>query len=119
MKCLNCENTLSGRQIKYCSIKCKYKYHGNSYPSQKKRGIERKLRYIKHFGGCCSLCGYKKNLAALAFHHTSIKNFSLDMRKLSNSKEENLFKELKTCILVCHNCHSEIHNPSLNLDLLL
>jgi hypothetical protein len=58
------------------------------------------------------------HLAALAFHHQDSKNkdFKLDMRSLSNRKLESVLAELDKCILVCHNCHAELHNPALNLD---
>ena len=29
----------------------------------------RKLRAIEYKGGCCQMCGYKTNSAALQFHH--------------------------------------------------
>ena len=61
-------------------------------------------------GGCCSLCGYNKNPAALEFHH-------LDPNKKeskvigSTSSLEKQREEAKKCILVCANCHREIHHP--------
>jgi hypothetical protein len=63
-------------------------------------------------------CGYKKNLGALAFHHTdpSKKEFKLDVRSLSNRTYERIEKEIQLCILLCHNCHAEEHYPELNLE---
>jgi hypothetical protein len=73
---------------------------------------------IKGAGGCCAICGYHTNLAALAFHHTdpTRKDFKLDMRSLSNRRLESVLAELDGCILVCLNCHAELHNPHLDLD---
>jgi len=70
----------------------------------------------KKLGGRCSVCGYSKNLSALVFHHINpkLKNFQLDMRSLSNRKQARIDDELKKCILVCRNCHAELHNPQLN-----
>jgi hypothetical protein len=61
------------------------------------------------------------NLAALVFHHTdsTAKDFKLDMRSLSNRRLEPVLNEIEKCILVCANCHAELHNPHLNLDSLL
>lgn len=63
------------------------------------------------------MCGYQKNLASLSFHHLDAlkKDFRLDARSLSNRKMNVIIKELKKCILLCHNCHHEIHNPDLVL----
>jgi hypothetical protein len=67
------------------------------------------------------MCGYNRNLGALVFHHTDArkKDFKLDVRSLSNHKMDVLTAEVEKCILLCHNCHAEIHNPRLNLDSLL
>jgi hypothetical protein len=118
LTCVVCSKALTGRQTRFCSIRCKasvYQY----YPSQKKRGLERKLRFVGERGGKCSRCGYDKNLAALAFHHLRNKEFQIDMRALSNSTIERIEKELSKCVLLCHNCHAEVHNPSLDLAKLL
>lgn len=62
------------------------------------------------------MCGYDRNLAALTFHHIgSDKDFKLDMRSLSNRTLEVVLTEAEKCILVCQNCHAELHNPHLDL----
>jgi predicted nucleic acid-binding Zn ribbon protein len=118
--CIVCGKSLHGRQTKFCSPVCKNK-DLQSYEAQKRRGLARKLDLIKNAGGRCSICGYDKNLAALVFHHTasSDKDFKLDMRSLSNRRLDPVLEEINKCILVCANCHAELHNPRLNLDLLL
>jgi hypothetical protein len=118
--CIVCGHLLTGRQTKFCSLACKNK-DLQSYEAQKRRGLARKLDIIKAAGGRCSICGYDKNLAALVFHHndSSSKDFKLDMRSLSNRKLEPVLNEIDKCILVCANCHAELHNPHLNLASLL
>ena len=118
--CIVCGARLHGKQTKFCSLACKNKYH-QSYESQKNRGLARKLELVKAAGGRCAICGYHKNLAALAFHHTDpkTKDFKLDMRSLSNRTLESVQTELDKCFLICHNCHAELHNPQLDLDSLL
>lgn len=116
--CKICGRQLQGRQEKFCSALCKNK-NFQSYKAQKRRGINRKLALMKVRGGRCSVCGYKKNLAALTFHHKGCsKKFKLDMRSLSNRKLNYILTEVKKCILVCHNCHAELHNPRLDLAFL-
>jgi len=114
--CIVCGSLLKGRQTRFCSTTCKNKYH-QSYEAQKSRGLTRKLELVKAAGGRCVLCGYSKNLAALTFHHSDAdeKNFKLDMRSLSNRRFEIIRAEVEKCILVCQNCHAELHNPHLNL----
>ncbi len=116
--CVICDNKLKGKQLLYCSIQCKNANH-QSYPAQKKRGLERKLNLVKKLGGKCTNCGYADNLAGLAFHHLNNKAFKLDVRSLSNRKEELINEEVAKCVLLCHNCHAETHNPDLDLAKLL
>ena len=89
-----------------------------NYSNQKKRGLERKLMLFNLLGGKCSRCGYKKNIGALEFHHLNPeeKSFQLDMRHLANNSEDVLIEEAKKCVLLCSNCHKEIHYPHLSMD---
>ena len=113
----HCNVTLVGKQTKYCSRKCRNistNLRHNNYQSQQQRGISRKLHFILAMGGKCSKCGYKKNLAALTFHHTdpSMKEMRLDRRIMSNHTMKRLRLEVAKCILLCSNCHIETHNPN-------
>ena len=90
----------------------------NNYLKQCERALKRKLELIEKKGGKCELCGYDKNIAALDFHHLNPKDksFQLDSRHLSNTNIDDLIDESKKCILVCANCHREIHNAKYNKD---
>lgn len=112
--CKICNKKLKGKQTLFCSSACKNVFH-QSYPSQKNRGLNRKLHLVRQLGGKCSRCGYSTNLAALTFHHLGSKEFKLDARSLSNRKIAPILAEVAKCKLLCHNCHAEVHNPSLNL----
>lgn len=70
----------------------------------------RKLNLIKVCGGKCNLCGYNKTAAALEFHHINPeeKDYGLASMGTCHQLETDL-KEVKKCILVCANCHREIH----------
>jgi len=117
--CKVCGAKLEGKQTLFCSVLCKNKSH-QCYDAQKRRGIARKLELIRSRGQSCSICGYKKNLAALTFHHVrDEKKFKLDMRSLSNRTLECVTAEAAKCDLVCHNCHAELHNERLDLAKLL
>lgn len=90
----------------------------NSYAKQKERGFARKLQFIEMKGGKCEKCGYYRNISALDFHHidASQKSFPLDVRHFSNCDISKLLEEAKKCMLLCANCHRELHYPFLNHD---
>ena len=90
----------------------------NYYLKQKERAIKRKLELIKYKGGKCEVCGYDKNISAFEFHHLdpSQKLFQLDSRHLSNTTISKIKEEVDKCILVCANCHRELHNPELETN---
>jgi hypothetical protein len=77
----------------------------------KKRRIKLKVMAVEYKGGKCSVCGYNKCIAALDFHHldASSKEFSISADG-STRGWERLKVELDKCILVCSNCHREIHH---------
>lgn len=70
----------------------------------------KRIKLVQLFGNKCSLCGYDRCSAALEFHHINPeeKDFALSV---SNSKSlKRNVEEAKKCLLVCANCHREIHN---------
>ena len=121
MRCVSCENLLSGRQTKFCSRRCKNAHNNNryqSYAAQQRRGRSRKIRLLKTKGSRCKRCGYKRNFAALEFHHLEPdqKAFQLDLRSLSNRRWSAILTEVDKCMLLCANCHAEEHNPNCALS---
>lgn len=119
--CTVCGNRLLGNQTRYCSSECKRSLDNTStYQNQKTRAITRKLHFVKLLGGCCAHCGYAKNLASLTFHHLdpSKKKYNLDARSLSSAPMKLLEEEIRNCLLLCHNCHQELHHPELTISLL-
>ena len=118
--CKLCNTELLGRQVMYCSKKCKNNFLNKihkPYPVQKVKGVKRKTALIIFMGGECSKCGYKKNLAAFEFHHVDrdAKDFMIDARTFANHSWKNIIKETAKCILVCANCHREEHHPDSEL----
>lgn len=116
-KCKSCGKFLRGQQKDYCSFTCKNRTLAKSpkaKESQNKRGLKRKLFLVNLLGGKCSKCGYNRNISALCFHHKKNKKFPLDMRHLSNNTMKEILKEVNKCILLCNNCHAELHNPRFN-----
>ena len=93
------------------------KENGSTYckPCTSDQTLERmrslKSQMIEYKGGCCVRCGYDKYQGALEFHHIDpkMKDFTPShLRKYSF--DDRVKKELDKCILVCSNCHREIHH---------
>ena len=71
---------------------------------------ETKLRAIKYKGGKCIRCGYDKCPQSMHFHHLDKMKKDPNWKKMRTWKFEKIIKELDKCILVCANCHGEIHH---------
>lgn len=69
-----------------------------------------KKQAIEYKGGSCQKCGYNKCPGALTFHHLdpNEKEFGISAGGVTRSFEK-IKTELDKCILVCQNCHAEIH----------
>lgn len=83
-------------------------YSSNRVKAWRKRTKE---RMVEAMGSKCQCCGYNKCNESLAFHHLDPTEKEIGFGDLrANPKSWNkIVEELKKCILVCHNCHSEIH----------
>lgn len=75
----------------------------------------KKEKLIEYKGGKCEICGYAKCLAALEFHHKNPneKEFSISSKNIRSF--EAYLKEVDKCILLCSNCHREIHEKEKEL----
>ena len=72
---------------------------------------------VEYKGGKCEICGYHKCVAALEFHHLNEdeKEFGIGQKGYTRSIEKNK-EEVDKCILVCSNCHREIHAGLIDLE---
>ena len=64
---------------------------------------------VNHMGGSCNSCGYSKCIEALEFHHIDPlnKDFSISS---ANKSWDKIKIELGKCVMLCANCHRELHN---------
>lgn len=64
---------------------------------------------VEEGGGECRICGYKKCVAALQFHHAdpTTKRFSISGGGWTRAINE-LRQEAKKCVLLCATCHAEV-----------
>lgn len=107
--CRNCDivltedNKAAGSHSGYCK------------PCDSKKVIEKnikaKQRVVEYMGGCCSVCGYNKCIIAIEFHHLDpTKKSKTYNRRFTSWGFDRQKKELENCIIVCANCHREIHS---------
>jgi 5-methylcytosine-specific restriction endonuclease McrA len=61
-------------------------------------------------GGACQVCGYSAYIGALEFHHPdpTKKDFSISADGSTRSWERTR-NEVMKCVLLCSNCHREVH----------
>lgn len=122
--CKGCSEKILSNKT-YCTISCMQEFFAreNSFraKSKSKRNSKAvvsfrqriKLKAIEYKGGKCSICGYCRCARALEFHHIDpeTKDFAISAKSVS---WETIVKELDKCILVCSNCHAEIHSGFIN-----
>lgn len=77
--------------------------------SQKDRYHKYKVKAVAYKGGKCVSCGYNACLASLDFHHKNPAEKDPRWKTMRSWTFERVKQELDKCILVCRNCHGEIH----------
>ncbi len=82
---------------------------------------KKKLIAVEAFGGKCCICGYNKCSEALEFHHLNKTEKELSPSYIiMRWSFERARPELDKCLLLCANCHREIHaaeKSSMSLEL--
>lgn len=80
-----------------------------------KEAVKKRRKHLrelarKYLGDQCMICGYKRCSGALDFHHRDPKHkeFGLSERGLTRSWEK-IREEIEKCVLICANCHREVH----------
>ena len=68
---------------------------------------------VEYKGGACEKCGYNRCIEALEFHHnnSSDKDFSISEKGYTRSWAK-VEEELDKCMILCANCHRELHTLS-------
>lgn len=77
-----------------------------------------KERMVNSLGGKCANCGYNKCNDALDFHHLdpNTKEFNFGFALTKPKSWNVLVKELKKCVLLCSNCHRELHAGLIKIE---
>jgi hypothetical protein len=69
----------------------------------------------------CVVCGYSKFKGALDFHHidpsTKIADIGsmVSIRSIGSTTADQLVDEIGKCVVLCSNCHRELHGGVLDL----
>jgi len=79
----------------------------NNISIERQRDIKQKA--IDYKGGCCKACGYNKYNGALEFHHKDPNKKDFTLGHAKTYAFDRIKNELDKCVLVCSNCHREIH----------
>ena len=114
-KCKWCRSEISA-SLKYCNRECRTqaklqkakdnrKNRSDSVVSWRQR---MKLRAIEYKGSKCQRCGYDRCVNALDFHHVNPEEKEFQISKDIHSWER-MKSELDKCVLLCSNCHRELH----------
>ena len=80
----------------------------------RRRKIKKLLLELK--GGKCILCGYSRCVRALNFHHLDPKTKEMTFSVLMSKSMKRIEKEIKKTVLLCGNCHMEVHDGVSFID---
>jgi transposase len=94
---------LSGRGYYRCK-RCR-----SEAVSRRRRKVKAIL--VEEAGGSCCICGYRRNMRALHFHHLepSQKRHEINAKGVAIALEK-LRVEAQKCVLLCSNCHAEVED---------
>jgi hypothetical protein len=77
--------------------------------SRKRKQLKKDL--VEYKGGKCEICGYDKCVAAMDFHHKNPEEKDFGLSQDGHTKSwESLKNEADKCLLLCANCHRELHD---------
>ena len=84
----------------------------STYPILKEWRKNTKQKLVEALGSCCQICKYNKSNSALEIHHINPNEKDKDYFNMRGGLSPKLKTELDKCVLLCANCHREIHHLS-------
>src|SRR5215211_1131197 len=77
---------------------------------------ELKRQMVEYKGGRCQVCGYDRCLRSLCFHHLDCKTKGFAFAGSHCLSRASIWQELDKCVLLCQNCHGEVHDALIGLS---
>ncbi len=111
--CCSCGKVLTGKQERFCSVKCSNKDKSNRRDKFQDKIRARSVRIrnkqigVELLGGKCSECGFVGISAQYDFHHVDKKIEGVS--RILNRSWERIKDEVLRCNLLCVNCHACKH----------
>lgn len=78
-------------------------YYKNRYSKKRQYIIDYKL------SKGCAICKYNKCASALDFHHNGNGDKDFSISQFNDCSLKKLKAEMDKCIVLCRNCHAELH----------
>jgi len=99
----------------YCTANGCYWHHKKNSPNGRMQKAKKIRKYKKQLS--CGGCGYSKKTRGKKFttwalqfhHHVAGKEANVGDMISNGFGLSKIFKEIKKCIVLCSNCHTELH----------
>lgn len=89
----------------FCNLDCWKKFYQKNFIKKKNQADE-----IRKKKKSCELCGYRKWLPCLEWHHIEPKDKKFSINYISKQRSpDEVDAEIAKCVVLCCNCHTEIH----------
>ena len=113
-------------QCKNCLNEKARTYYNKTYKEKQQLRVKENKRknYLRYINkkkelaeNGCYFCGYNRCLSSLDFHHKdeSTKRYNVSRLGYEIVSKETFLAEIDKCILVCSNCHHELHEGLLTI----
>lgn len=98
-RCKDCQKSLAQGH---------YKYNHHAYKERNKKRRDLMFKRIEELKTKCSKCGDERKYV-LDFHHIDDASKEYDVGHMSSYTWEKVELEISKCIILCSNCHRELH----------
>ena len=124
IKCKGCEayfEKVAPSRKEYCTTNCRKRFCDRNRRRSRPQDVVQwrkrtKIKAVEYKGGKCQECGYNRCIRAMKFHHLDPAQKDFGISGVSRAWET-IKVELDKCVLVCGNCHDEIHEGLIDTSL--